>query len=231
MSSIRINTMKILIIEDDVKIANFIKKGLKEAGFSVEHSATGEEGLSLARSNNYDIAVIDITLPGIDGLSVIRELRIENNNLPVLVLSAKGSVEDRIRGLETGSDDYLTKPFAFSELHARIQALLRRANRIADPVSLVYEDLTINLLNHTVQRGEREIELQPREYTLLEFLMRNSERVVSRTMIIEHVWNYNFDPETNIVEARVCRLREKIDKGFEKPLIHTIRGAGYVLRK
>ncbi len=223
--------MKILIIEDDVKISNFIKKGLKEAGFSVEHSATGEEGLSLARSNNYDIAVIDITLPGIDGLSVIRELRIENNNLPVLVLSAKGSVEDRIRGLETGSDDYLTKPFAFSELHARIQALLRRANRIADPVSLVYEDLKINLLNHTVHRGNREIELQPREYTLLEFLMRNSERVVSRTMIIEHVWNYNFDPETNIVEARVCKLREKIDKGFEKSLIHTIRGAGYVLRK
>ncbi len=223
--------MKILIIEDDVKIANFIKKGLNEAGFSVEHSSTGEEGLSLARSNNYDIAVIDITLPGIDGLSVIRELRIENNNLPVLILSAKGSVEDRIKGLETGSDDYLTKPFAFSELHARIQALLRRANRIADPTSLVYEDLKINLLNHTVHRGNREIELQPREYTLLEFLMRNSERVVSRTMIIEHVWNYNFDPETNIVESRICKLREKIDKGFEKSLIHTIRGVGYVLKK
>ena len=223
--------MKILIIEDDVKIANFIKKGLNEAGFSVEHSSTGEEGLSLARSNNYDIAVIDITLPGIDGLSVIRELRIENNNLPVLILSAKGSVEDRIKGLETGSDDYLTKPFAFSELHARIQALLRRANRIADPTSLIYEDLTINLLNHTVHRGNREIELQPREYTLLEFLMRNSERVVSRTMIIEHVWNYNFDPETNIVESRICKLREKIDKGFEKSLIHTIRGVGYVLKK
>ena len=223
--------MEILIIEDDVKISGFIKKGLADAGFSVEHSATGEEGLSLAMTGNYDIAVIDITLPGIDGLSVIRELRKKNNKIPVLVLSAKGSVEDRIKGLETGSDDYLTKPFAFSELYARIQALLRRANCISDSSSLVYEDLIINLVNHTVHRGEREIELQPREYTLLEFLMRNSERIVSRKMIIEHVWNYNFDPETNIVEARICKLREKIDKGFEKSLIHTIRGAGYVIKK
>jgi two-component system OmpR family response regulator len=221
--------VKILLIEDDAKIAGFIKKGLKEAGYVFDHSEDGEDGLYLALMNNYDAAVIDIKLPKLDGLSIIKELRRKNNNLPILVLSAKSSVDDRVKGLEFGCDDYLTKPFAFSELLARIQALIRRASVVTEPSSLVFRDLSIDLLTRVVKRGEKVIELQPPEFTLLEYLMRNKERVISKTMIIEHVWNYNFDPQTNIVETRICRLRDKIDKGFDKKLIHTIRGGGYFL--
>ena len=222
--------MRILFIEDDSKIASFVKKGLKEAGYAVEHTSNGEEGLILALSSDYDAAVVDITLPGIDGLSIIKELRLQKKILPILILSARSSVDDRIKGLETGSDDYLTKPFAFSELLARLQALIRRSNLITEPTSLNFKNLTMDLLNHTVHRDKKLIELQPREYSLLEYLMRNAERVVSKTMIMEQVWNYNFDPETNIVEARICKLREKVDKDFSETLIHTIRGVGYVIK-
>ncbi len=223
--------MLILLIEDDRKIASFVVKGLKEAGYVVEHAADGETGLHRALTESFDAAIIDIMLPGRDGLSVIEELRRQKRNLPVIILSARRSVDDRIRGLQTGSDDYLTKPFSFSELLARLQALIRRASGTPEPVTLQYEGLSLKLLTREVTREGRTIDLQPREFALLEYLMRNAGKVVSRTMIMEHVWDYNFDPQTNIVEARICRLREKIDKGFATTLIQTIRGAGYVLRK
>lgn len=223
--------MRILLIEDDRKIASFVVKGLKEAGYTAEHAADGEAGLHRALTESFDAAIIDIMLPGRDGLSVIEELRQQKRNLPVIILSARHSVDDRIRGLQTGSDDYLTKPFSFSELLARLQALIRRASGTPEPTTLTFEGLSLNLLTREIMREGRPIELQPREFALLEYLMRNADKVVSRTMIMEHVWDYNFDPQTNIVEARICRLREKIDKDFETKLIHTIRGAGYVLRK
>jgi len=223
--------MLILLIEDDPKIASFVLKGLKEAGYTAEHAADGETGLHKALTGSFDAAIIDIMLPGRDGLSVIEELRRQKRNLPVIILSAKRSVDDRIKGLQTGGDDYLTKPFSFSELLARLQALIRRASGTPEPVALQYEDLSMDLLTREVMRDGRTIDLQPREFALLEYLMRNAGKVVSRTMIMEHVWDYNFDPQTNIVEARICRLREKIDKDFETKLIQTIRGAGYVLRK
>lgn len=223
--------MRILFIEDDRKIAEFVIKGLKEAGFVLVHAEDGEEGLNFALLNNYDAAIVDITLPKLDGLSIIKELRKKKNNIPILVLSARSSVDDRIKGLESGCDDYLTKPFAFSELLARLQALIRRSNMVTEPTSLEYCDLYMDLLTRTVRRGGQFIELQPREFALLEYLVRNTGRVVSKTMIMEHVWNYNFDPHTNIVEARMCRLRDKIDKGFDKKLIHTLRGVGYVIKK
>ena len=223
--------MLILLIEDDPKIASFVLKGLKEAGYTAEHAADGETGLHRALTGSFDAAIIDIMLPGRDGLSVIEELRRQKRNLPVIILSAKRSVDDRIKGLQTGGDDYLTKPFSFSELLARLQALIRRASGTPEPVALQYEDLSMDLLTREVMRDGRTIDLQPREFALLEYLMRNAGKVVSRTMIMEHVWDYNFDPQTNIVEARICRLREKVDKDFETKLIQTIRGAGYVLRK
>jgi two-component system OmpR family response regulator len=223
--------MRILLVEDDRKISSFVVKGLKEAGFAVEHEADGETGLHSALTESFDAAIIDIMLPGRDGLSVIEELRRRKINLPVIILSARRSVDDRIRGLQSGSDDYLTKPFAFSELLARVQALIRRASGTPEPVALEYEDLSLNLLTREVARGGRKIDLQPREFALLVYLMRNAGKVVSRTMIMEHVWDYNFDPQTNVVEARICRLRDKVDEGFDVKLIHTIRGAGYVLRK
>jgi len=223
--------MLILLIEDDPKIASFVLKGLKEAGYTAEHAADGETGLHRALTGSFDAAIIDIMLPGRDGLSVIEELRRQKRNLPVIILSAKRSVDDRIRGLQTGGDDYLTKPFSFSELLARLQALIRRASGTPEPVALQYEGLSMKLLTREVTREGRTIDLQPREFALLEYLMRNAGKVVSRTMIMEHVWDYNFDPQTNIVEARICRLREKVDKDFETKLIQTIRGAGYVLRK
>ncbi len=223
--------MRILLIEDDRKIASFVVKGLKEAGYAVEHAVDGETGLHRSLTESFDAAIIDIMLPGRDGLSVIEELRRRKINLPVIILSAKRSVDDRIRGLQSGSDDYLTKPFAFSELLARVQALIRRASGTPEPVALEYEDLSLHLLTREVARGGRKIDLQPREFALLEYLMRNAGKVVSRTMIMEHVWDYNFDPQTNVVEARISRLRDKVDEGFDVKLIHTIRGAGYVLRK
>ena len=222
--------MRILLIEDDIKIAGFIRKGMKEAGFTVEHCATGDDGLAVALGKSFDAAIIDIMLPGRDGLSIIEELRKHSINLPVLILSAKRAVDDRVKGFQTGGDDYLTKPFAFSELLARIQALIRRASNTAEPTGLTVHDLTINTLTRKVMRAGKKINLQPREFSLLEYLMRNTGRVVTKSMIIEHVWDYNFDPHTNVVEARVCRLRDKIDKEFDTALIHTIRGAGYVLK-
>ena len=223
--------MRILLVEDDVKIAYFIIKGLRSAGYAVDHAPDGEEGLHLAITQPYDTAIIDIMLPKRDGLSLIEEMRARKVNTPVLILSARGSVDDRVKGLETGGDDYLTKPFAFSELLARVQALIRRAGGISDPTRLFQEDLFVNLLTREVTRGGRNIVLQPLEFSLLEYLMRNAGRIVSKTMIMEHVWDYNFDPQTNVVEARISRLRDKIDRGFEKKLIHTVRGVGYVLKE
>jgi two-component system, OmpR family, response regulator len=223
--------MRILLVEDDIKIASFIIKGLRSAGYAVDHASDGEEGLDLALTEPYDVAVIDIMLPKRDGLSLIRKLREQKVNTPALILSAKGSVDDRVKGLETGADDYLTKPFAFSELLARVKALLRRASGIADPTRLTVGDLSVNLLTRNVIREGKNIVLQPLEFSLLEYLMRNAGRIVSKTMIMEHVWNYNFDPQTNVVEARISRLRDKIDKGFDRKLIHTVRGVGYVLRE
>ncbi len=222
--------MRILLIEDDAKIAAFIVKGLKQAGYSVEHASNGLDGFHLATTEQFDVAVVDIMLPKLDGISLIEDLRRQNVNTPVLILSAKQSVSDRVAGLQSGGDDYLTKPFAFSELLARIQALLRRARSVAEPTALTVGDLEMDLLKREVSRAGNAIELQPREFALLEFLARNAGRVVSKTMIMEHVWGYNFDPQTNVVEARMSRLRDKVDKGFDAALIHTVRGVGYVLR-
>ncbi len=222
--------MRLLLIEDDLKIAGFVSKGLREAGFLVEHAEDGKSGLQMALDSSYDVGVIDIMLPGVDGLTIIEELRRRRIKLPVIILSAKRSVDERVQGLQAGGDDYLTKPFAFSELLARIYALLRRASGTPEPTSITVGDLSIDLLRRAVTRAGKKIELQPREFSLLEYLARNAGRVVSKTMIMEHVWDYNFDPQTNVVESRVCRLRDKIDKGFDAPLIHTVRGTGYVLK-
>ena len=221
--------MRILLVEDDDRTATFVTKGLREAGFVVERAADGASGLQKARIGPFDVAVVDIMLPRLDGLTLVQQLRREGLMTPVLVLSAKRTVDDRIRGLQAGGDDYLVKPFAFSELLARIQALIRRATATAEPTGLTVGDLSIDLLRRRVSRAGQEIELQPKEFALLEYLARNAGRVVSKTMIMEHVWEYNFDPHTNVVEARVCRLRDKVDRPFEKKLIHTVRGVGYVL--
>ena len=223
--------MRILVVEDDVKIASFITKGLKAAGFAVDHAADVEEGLHRALTEPYDTAIVDLMLPKLDGLSLIERMRKEKIRTPVIILSAKGSIDDRVKGLQTGSDDYLTKPFAFSELLARVQALIRRASGLSEPTRLTVGDLSMNLLTREVTKKDRKIDLQPIEFSLLEYLMRNPGLVVSKTMIMEHVWNYNFDPQTNVVEARVCRLRDKIDRDFDRKLIHTVRGVGYVLKE
>ncbi|MCP3940539.1 MAG: response regulator transcription factor [Desulfobacteraceae bacterium] len=222
--------MRLLLVEDDEKIARFIETGLKASGFVVDIANNGTQGFDMAFDEPYDTLIIDIMLPELDGFSLIHKLRVHDNNAPIIVLSARGRVDDRIKGLEAGADDYLTKPFAFSELLARVQALIRRASNITDPISLVYGDLAVDLVKRQVKRGDEVIDLQPLEFSLLEYLLRNKERVVSKTMIMEHVWNYNFDPMTNVVEARICRLRDKIDKDYESKLIHTVRGAGYVLK-
>ena len=222
--------MRILLVEDDIKIVSFIVKGLKAAGYAVDHAGDGEEGLNLVLTEPYDTAIVDIMLPRRDGLSLIEELRKRKIHTPVIILSAKDSVDDRVKGLQTGGDDYLTKPFAFSELLARVQALIRRASGASEPTTLTAGDLSMNLLSREVRRKDKQIELQPMEFSLLEYLMRNTGRVVSKTMIMEHVWDYSFDPQTNVVEARICRLRDKIDRDFDRKLIHTIRGVGYVLK-
>jgi len=222
--------MRLLLVEDDEKIALFVGNGLREAGFAVDHVKNGEDGLHMALNEPYDLAVIDLMLPKLDGLSLIETIRKNEIITPVLILSAKRTVDDRVKGLKKGGDDYLTKPFAFSELLARVQALLRRTTRFANPTSLTVEDLIVNLQTRKVERSGRKIDLQPLEFSLLEYLMRNAGQVVSKTMIMEHVWDYNFNPQTNVVESRICYLREKIDKGFDKKLIHTIRGVGYVLQ-
>jgi two-component system OmpR family response regulator len=219
------------MIEDDVKIAMFIKSGLEQSGFAVDHATDGQDGLHLALTEPYDLAIIDLMLPKIDGLTIISELRKKQLNTPVIILSAKNSVDDRVKGLKAGSDDYLVKPFAFSELLARVQALLRRASGVSSPSSFTVADLTLNIQSHKVVRAGREIDLQPLEFSLLEYLIRNAGQVVSKTMIMEHVWNYNFNPQTNVVETRICYLRDKVDKDFDEQLIHTVRGVGYVLRE
>jgi len=222
--------MRVLVVEDDRKIATFLQKGFKEAGYAVDVAGDGEEGLRLAESGVYDAAVVDIMLPRLDGLSLIERLRARHIATPVLILSAKRSVGDRIKGLQTGGDDYMVKPFSFSELLARIQALLRRSSQTADPVSLEFEGLSMNLLSREVTRDGRNVELQPREFALLEYLMRHPRRVATKTAILEHVYDYNFDPQTNVVDVLVCRLRGKVDKGFDRKLIHTVRGVGYVVK-
>jgi two-component system, OmpR family, response regulator len=223
--------LRILLVEDDEQIASFVAKGLTQAGNAVSHVTSAEDALGRAAPDVFDLFIVDIMLPGMDGLSLIEKLRSRKIKAPVIILSAKRSVDDRVRGLTMGGDDYLTKPFAFSELTARIQAVMRRATGTQDAVRMAVGDLELDLLTRKVARGGRSIELQPKEFALLSYLMRNVGRVVSKTQIMEHVWDYDFDPQTNVVEARMSRLRDKIDAGEGRPLIHTIRGVGYVLRE
>jgi two-component system OmpR family response regulator len=222
--------MHALIIEDDRAIADFVARGLREAGFAVDVATDGEEGLAAALDHKPDVAIVDLMLPRRDGLSVIDELRRRGRSTPVLILSARRSVDDRVRGLQAGGDDYLTKPFAFAELLARVQALVRRASRSPEPTTLTVDDLSLDLLTRKVTRAGVSIDLRPREFALLEYLMRNAGKVVSKTMILSHVWEYNFDPQTNIVDVLVSRLRDKIDRPFERKLVQTVRGVGYALR-
>jgi len=222
--------MRILVVEDDRTIAGFLVKGLQEAGYAVDHAADGDEGLTLALSEPYDAAILDLMLPGADGLTIIDRMRGRKIQTPVLILSARRSVDDRVKGLQAGGDDYLTKPFAFAELLARVQALIRRATKTGEPASLVVGDLTLDLATRKVERAGRAIELRPREFALLEYLMRNAGRVVSKTMILAHVWDYHFDPRTNVVDVLVFRLREKLDRDFDAKMLHTVRGVGYVLK-
>ena len=222
--------MKILLIEDDREAAEYLEKALSEAGHTTHVAGDGETGFALADSGDYDVLIVDRMLPRRDGLSVIAGLRARGSETPVLILSALGEVDDRVTGLRAGGDDYLTKPFAFSELLARIEVLKRRAG--AKDVETVYRagDLELDRLSHTVRRSGREITLQPREFRLLEYLMRHAGQVVTRTMLLENVWDYHFDPQTNVIDVHVSRLRGKIEKGFDKPILHTVRGAGYMLR-
>ena len=222
--------MRALLVEDDDTIAGFVERGLREAGFAVDRFADGEAGCEAAVGQSYDVAVVDVMLPKRDGLSLIDELRKRGIDTPVLILSARRSVDDRVKGLQAGGDDYLTKPFAFAELLARVQALVRRASRAPEPTTLTVDDLVLDLLSRRVTRGDVTIDLRPREFSLLEYLMRNTGKVISKTMILSHVWDYSFDPQTNIVDVLVSRLREKIDRRFDKKLLHTVRGVGYVIR-
>src|SRR5256885_15343465 len=221
-----ISMMRALLVEDDDTIAGFVERGLREAGFAVDRFADGDSGLDAAIGQAYDVAIVDIMLPKRDGLSLIDELRKHNVETPVLILSARRSVDDRVKGLQAGGDDYLTKPFAFAELLARVQALVRRASRAPEPTTLTVADVVLDLLSRKVTRAGKPLDLRPREFTLLEYLMRNAAKVVSKTMILSHVWDYNFDPQTNIVDVLVSRLREKIDRPFETKLLHTARAAG-----
>lgn len=220
--------MRVLVVEDDAKIASFVVNGLKQNGFAVDRCADGEDAHVHASTTSYDAAIVDIMLPKMDGISLLKQLRKEGVRIPVIILSAKASVDDRVKGLQAGGDDYLTKPFAFSELLARVQALIRRSTNASEPTRLSVGDLTLDLLNREVSRAGERIELQSREFSLLEYLMRHAGRVVTKTMIMEHIWDYSFDPQTNVVDVLVCRLRNKIDK--EKTMLHTIRGVGYVLK-
>ncbi len=220
--------MKILFVEDDLKIAFFVKNGLQEAGFVVDHLADGESGLYMALNYKYDAAIVDLMLPKLDGLTLIKSIRSRKDRTPVLILSARRSLNERIEGLEIGADDYLTKPFSFAELLARLKALLRRANPGLESSVLTVSNLTVDLSRRKATRGENAIELQPLEFKLLVYLMRNGGQIVSKTMIMENVWEYDFNPETNVVESRISYLRDKIDKDYTPKLIHTIRGVGYV---
>lgn len=223
--------MRILVIEDDKEVASFIRSGLLQAGCNVDLAPNGKDGLFLATTEQYDALVVDRMLPGVDGLTVIRTLRASSNATPVLILSALGEVDDRVKGLKAGGDDYLVKPFAFSELLARLEALVRRSKGAADgqATTLRAGDLEMDLLRRDVRRAGQPIELQPREFQLLEFLLRHAGQVVTRTMLLEGVWDYHFDPQTNVIDVHISRLRSKIDRGFDKPLLHTVRGIGYRL--
>jgi len=222
--------MRILVVEDDHHIADFVQKGLQEAGYAVDHAADGTEAFALATNEPYDAAVVDLMLPRRDGLTLIEDLRKRGVATPFLILSAKRTVDDRVRGLEAGGDDYLTKPFAFAELLARVQALIRRSTGATEPTKLTAGPLQVDLLTREVTRADETIDLQPREFALLEYLVRNAGRPVSKTAIQQHVWDFDFDPQTNVVEVLIHRLRQKIDHDFEPKLIHTVRGVGYVLR-
>jgi two-component system OmpR family response regulator len=223
--------MRILVVEDDKDVASFVVKGLREAGHTVEHADNGREGLFLAASENFDAIILDRMLPGgIDGLRLLETLRGQDNSTPVLFLSALGQVDDRVKGLKAGGDDYLTKPFAFAELLARVEALTRRGKGDGPATRLGVGDLEMDLLSRSVRRGEQKIDLQPREFRLLEYLMRHAGQVVTRTMLLEGVWDYHFDPQTNVIDVHISRLRQKIDKPFEQALLHTVRNAGYMLR-
>ena len=220
--------MRILLIEDDHSVADFILRGFREAGHTIDHSDNGKDGLFLATTESYDVLIVDRMLPSVDGLTITRTLRASENNTPVLILSALGQVDDRVKGLQAGGDDYLVKPFAFSELEARVDALSRRSQgKTVTETTLTIADLEMDLLARTVKRAGTMIDLQPRDFQLLEYLMRHVGQVVTRTMLLEHVWDYHFDPQTNVIDVHISRLRAKIDKDFDTPLIHTIRGAGY----
>ncbi len=222
--------MRILVIEDDAEAAAYLTKGLRESGYLVEHAADGMDGLYMATSEDFDLLVVDRMLPKLDGLAVIETLRKSDRSMPILILSALGEVDDRVRGLRAGGDDYLTKPYAFAELLARIEALLRRGEGTPAETKLSLADLEMDLLARTARRGNRDIALQPREYRLLEYLLRHSGQVVTRTMLLENVWDYHFDPQTNVIDVHISRLRQKLDGNGDAPLIHTVRGAGYCLR-
>lgn len=223
--------MKLLIIEDDETISGFIVRGFQEAGFTVDAVTTAEAGLDLLRTGSYDAAVVDLMLPGMDGLAFIDTLRDERNPLPILILSARRSLDDRIGGIQRGADDYLVKPFSFSELLVRVQALLRRRGSAEPETKLRAADLELDLVKRDVRRGDQAIDLQPKEFALLEYFLRNRETVLSKTMIMERIWDYSFDPQTNVVDVLVSRLRSKVDKNYDRKLIHTVRGVGYVLRE
>ena len=222
--------MRVLIIEDDEATSAYIQKGLIEAGHTVDVATDGKDGLALATHEEYQALIVDRMLPYLDGLSLISALRETNNTTPALILSALGEVNDRVTGLRAGGDDYLTKPFAFSELLARLEALVRRATAEAQETTLTVGELKMDLLGREVKRGETPISLQPREFRLLEYLMRHSNQVVTRTMLLENVWDYNFDPQTNVIDVHISRLRRKIDKNFDTPMLNTVRRAGYILR-
>ena len=222
--------MKVLIVEDDREASAYLARALKEAGHVPDEAADGEVGLEMARSASYDVLIVDRMLPKRDGLSMIRELRSEGDDTPVLILSALGQVDDRVKGLRSGGDDYLTKPYAFSELLARVEILARRKKPDEAETTLTVADLTLDRLSREVARAGKKILLQPREFRLLEYLMRNAGKVVTRTMLLEEVWDYHFDPQTNVIDVHISRLRSKIDKDFDPPLLHTVRGAGYMLR-
>ncbi len=219
--------MRILIIEDDLEASSYLKKGLGESGHQVVTAADGEEGLLLARKRGFDVLIVDRMLPGMEGLDIVEKLREEGDTTPVLVLSALDAVRERVKGLKAGGDDYLTKPFAFVELLARLEALHRRANPLAAETRLQVRDLELDLLTRNVTRAGQKIDLQPREFQLLSYLMRHAGQVVTRTMLLENVWEYSFDPQTNVVDVHISRLRAKIDKEFDSPLLETVRGAGY----
>jgi two-component system, OmpR family, response regulator len=222
--------MRILVIEDDMEAAAYMTKGLKENGAVVDHMANGRDGLLMAASGVYDVIIMDRMLPGVDGLTILKTLRSSGNSTPVLILSALGDVEDRVVGLKAGGDDYLAKPYAFAELVARLEALMRRRRKGAPEPVLKVGDLEMDLISRSVKRAGRSIELQPKEFALLEQLMRHAGNVVTRTMLLENVWDYSFDPQTNVIDVHISRLRQKIDKGFNKPLLHTVRGSGYCIR-